>query len=57
MTSIPFIIGLVLLAALIVTFVVPGGIFVAPVLLIAAAIWAVARLVGSHRDGTAAGPE
>jgi hypothetical protein len=55
MTAIPFILILVLLAAAI-TLVVPGGVFVAPVLLLIAIVWAVVRMVGSRRDSTAAGP-
>jgi hypothetical protein len=56
MTSIPFIVAAVLIAAVIITFVVPGGIFVVPVLVAAAVIWGLVRLIGSRRDSTAAGP-
>jgi hypothetical protein len=56
MTSIPFILAIALLAAIIITFAVPGGVFVAPVLILAALIWAAVRLIGGRRDSTAAGP-
>jgi hypothetical protein len=56
MTSIPFILAAILIAAFVITFVVPGGIFVVPVLLAVAAIWGLVRRIGSRRDSTAAGP-
>jgi hypothetical protein len=55
MTAITFISIAILIAAF-VTLVVPGGVFVVPVLLVAAAIWGGVRFAASRRDGTAAGP-
>jgi hypothetical protein len=55
MNSITLII-LAILLAVFVTFIVPGGVLVAPLVILAAVIWAVARYVGSRRDSSAAGP-
>jgi hypothetical protein len=45
--------GAVILAAVLITFVVPGGVFVVPVLLVLALAWAGYRYVQGRRD---AGP-
>jgi uncharacterized membrane protein len=56
MTSIPIIVAIVLLTALVITLVVPGGVLLAPMLLVAVAVWAVIRVAAGRRDDSAAGP-
>jgi hypothetical protein len=43
--------GAVILAALLITFVVPGGVFVVPVLILAALCWAAYRYLQDRRAG------
>jgi len=47
---------LAILLAVFVTLVVPGGVLVAPLVLLGAIIWAIVRYVGARRDSSAAGP-
>jgi hypothetical protein len=56
MTSVPLIVLLVVFVSLLITFVVPGGVFVGPVIILAGLIWAAVRLIGGRRDSTAEGP-
>jgi hypothetical protein len=47
---------LAVLLAVFVTVVVPGGVLVAPLVILGAIIWAIVRYVGARRDSSTAGP-
>ena len=49
--------GAVILAAILITVVVPGGVFVVPVLILAAVCWAAYRYLQGRRSTTGEQPE